>query len=202
VSFLGNIVLPNGPRSGLSDFPCRPLFAFEPIFTLVKSQQNLLDSFYSSKEVYTVFLTLPWLVVGAGLCFMSVAVIYAYGQYRMTFLPRATEASKELRANSFILEDANGRVRASLGMSEDGPVLRLNNENGDMGAALYLHDKSGLSLFDKSGNTRAFLGVVKNAPVLFLFDENGKARARLFFTKETGPGLSLYDAKGQLVPIR
>ena len=44
-----------------------------------------------------------WLVVGAGLCFMSVAVIYAYGQYRTGFLPRATEASKEIRANNFVV---------------------------------------------------------------------------------------------------
>ena len=73
-----------------------------------------------------------------------------YGQYRTTFLPRAAEASKELRANNFVLEDANGKPRASLGMDGDGLELRLKYGNGNIGIALCLHDdKVVLSLSDK-----------------------------------------------------
>jgi hypothetical protein len=41
-----------------------------------------------------------WLVVGAGLCAMSVAVIYAFQQVTLKPRPSATEASKEVRANN------------------------------------------------------------------------------------------------------
>jgi len=146
-----------------------------------------------------------WLVVGAGLCFMSVAVIYAFGQYRTTFIPRAprtTEASKELRANSFVLEDANGKPRASLGMDEDGVELRLRYENGNIGAALCLHDeKMVLSLADNSGKPRAVLGVTKNMPLLCLYDEKEEPRATLAVLAD-GPHLVLRDEKGKALPIK
>jgi len=145
-----------------------------------------------------------WLVVGAGLCFMSVAVIYAYGQYKMTFLPRATEAGtgKELRANNFVLEDANGRVRASLGMDEDGVELRLKYGNGNIGAALCLHDdKMVLSLSDNNGKPRAVLGVTQKMPLLCLYDEREEPRATLAVLAD-GPHLVLRDAKGNPLPIR
>jgi hypothetical protein len=146
-----------------------------------------------------------WLVVGAALCFMSVAVIYAYGQYRTAFLPRApraTEASKEIRANSFVLEDANGQPRASLGMDEDGLELRLKYANGNIGAALCLHDdKMVLSLSDNNGKPRAVLGVIHNVPLLCLYDEKEEPRATLAVTAD-GPHLVLRDEKGNPLPIR
>ena len=136
-----------------------------------------------------------WLVVGAGLCFVSAAVIYARA-------PRTTEASKELRANNFVLEDANGKPRASLGMDEDGLELRLRYENGNIGAALCLHDeKMVLSLADNSGKPRAVLGVTKNVPLLCLYDEKEEPRATLAVLAD-GPHLALRDEKGNLLPIR
>jgi len=143
-----------------------------------------------------------WLVVGAGLCFMSVAVIYAYGQYKNTFLPRATEASKELRANNFVLEDANGKPRASLGMDEDGLVLRLKYGNGNIRAALCLHDdKVVLSLSDNNGKPRAVLGLTQKMSMLCLYDEREEARATLAVLAD-GPHLVLRDEKGKPLPIR
>ena len=71
-----------------------------------------------------------------------------------------------------------------------------------MRAALYLHDKAGLSLFDENGKTRAFLGVVQNVPIMFLYDETGNARAQLFFSDKTGPGLFLFDEKHNRLPIK
>jgi len=143
-----------------------------------------------------------WLVVGAGLCFMSVAVIYAYGQYRTTFLPRATEASKELHANNFVLEDANGKPRASLGMDGDGLELRLKYGNGNIGAALCLHDdKVVLSLSDNNGKPRAVLGLTQKMPLLCLYDEREEPRATLAVLAD-GPHLVLRDEKGNPLPIR
>ena len=145
-----------------------------------------------------------WLVVGAGLCFISVAVIYAFGQYQTTFTPRATKAStsKEIHANSFVLEDANGKPRASLGMDEDGLVLRLKYANGNIGAALCLHDdKVVLSLSDNNGKPRAVLGLAKNMPMLCLYDEREESRATLAVLAD-GPHLVLRDEKGNPLPIR
>ena len=156
------------------------------------------------RELSRARLRFRWLVVGAGLCVMSVAVIYAFGQYQTTFTPRATKAdtSKEIHVNNFVLEDANGKPRASLGMDEDGVVLRMRYENGNIGAALCLHEeKMVLSLSDKSGKPRAVLGVTKNMPILCLYDQKEEPRASLVVLTD-GPHLMLYDEKGKSLPIR
>jgi hypothetical protein len=143
-----------------------------------------------------------WSIVGAGLCIISGAVIYAYGQYKTGVLPRAAEAGKEIRANSFVLEDANGKPRASLGMDEDGLELRLKYGNGNIGAALCLHDdKMVLSLSDNNGKPRAVLGVTQNVPLLCLYDEKEEPRATLTVLAD-GPHLVLRDEKGNPLPIR
>jgi len=144
------------------------------------------------------------MVVGAGLCLASLAAIYAYGQLQLSFKPRpgSTEISEELRARNFVLEDGNGRVRATLGMSEGGAMLRLNAENGDLGATLYLNDdRAGLTLNDKNGKHRAVLAVTQNMPILCLYDEKEEPRATFVVLKD-GPHLNLRDAKGQIMPIR
>lgn len=145
-----------------------------------------------------------WLVVGAGLCVMSVAVLYAFGQYQTTITSRATKAGtgKEIRANNFVLVDANSQQRASLGMDEDGVELRLRYGNGNIGAALCLHDeKMVLSLSDNSGKPRAVLGVTKNMPILCLYDQREEPRASLVVLTD-GPHLMLYDEKGKPLPIK
>jgi hypothetical protein len=143
-----------------------------------------------------------WLVVGAVACLASAVAIYAYGQVTLKPRPGATEASKELRANSFVLEDANGKPRASLGMDEGGLELRLRYENGNIGAALCLHDdKMVLSLSDNNGKPRAVLGVTQNVPLLCLYDETEEPRATLAVTAD-GPHLVLRDEKGKPLPIR
>lgn len=145
-----------------------------------------------------------WMVVGAGLCVLSVAVLYAFGQYQTTFTPRATKAGtgNEIHATNFVLDDANGKPRASLGMDEDGLELRLRYENGNIGAALCLHEeKVVLSLADNNGKPRAVLGVTKNMPLLCLYDEKEEPRATLAVLAD-GPHLVLRDEKGKPLPIR
>lgn len=142
-----------------------------------------------------------WLLAGVGLCLMSMVVVYGPGLASLT--AHASEgAPKEIRATSFVLEDANGKPRASLGMDEDGLVLRMRYENGNIGAALCLHDeKMVLSLADNSGKPRAVLGVTKNMPLLCLYDEKEEPRATLAVLAD-GPHLVLLDEKGKPLPIR
>jgi len=138
-----------------------------------------------------------WLVVGAGLCIISVAVLYADWSRSDT-----AKASKEVRATSFILEAANGKPRASLGMDEDGVVLRMRYENGKIGAAICLHEeKVVLSLFDNTEKPRAVLGLAKNMPLLCLYDEKEEPRATVAVLTD-GPHLELRDEKGNKLPIR
>jgi len=142
-----------------------------------------------------------WLLVLLGLCLVSVVVIYVLGWERMT--ARASGgATREVRASNFVLEDGKGKTRASLGMDEDGVVLRLRYGNNNIGAALCLHDeKMVLSLSDNNGNPRAVLGVTQNMPMLCLYGEREEPRATLAVLAD-GPHLVLRDEKGKPLPIR
>lgn len=142
-----------------------------------------------------------WLLAGVGLGLVSMVVVY--GPWLASLTAHASEGTpKEVRAASFVLEDANRKPRASLGMDEDGLVLRMRYENGNIGAALCLHDeKMVLSLADNSGKPRAVLGLAKNMPMLCLYDEREQSRATLAVLAD-GPHLVLRDEKGKPVPIR
>lgn len=59
----------------------------------------------------------------------------------------------ELRAYKFVLEDENGKSRAVIGVSKDGPALRLLDENGKPRVELSIwKDGPGLVLLDENGN--------------------------------------------------
>lgn len=138
-----------------------------------------------------------WLIIGAGLGLILAATLYASRTH-----PFAAKESKEIRATSFILEDSNGKPRASLGMDEDGLELRLRYENGNIGAALCLHEeKVVLSLADNSGKPRAVLGLAKKMPLLCLYDEKEEPRATVALLPD-GPHLVLRDEKGNPLPIK
>ena len=98
-----------------------------------------------------------------------------------------------IRANAFIVEDGNGKARAKMSITTDGPGLALYDENGTT-RALLSAIKGGpmLSLYDENGKTRALLGINKDGQWLGLFDENGKVRAHLGINKD-GPRLCLSD---------
>jgi len=60
--------------------------------------------------------------------------------------------AKEIRANSFVLEDENGKPRAGLHMTKYGPSLALNDEKGVARAALNMAKYGpGLMLFGPDG---------------------------------------------------
>ena len=105
--------------------------------------------------------------------------------------------AKEVRAEAFIVEDENGKDRAVLSVTKDGPYLALYDKNGKSRAWLAVDkDIPGLTLYDKNGKSRAELDVLKNGPRLSLFDENGKSCIGLAVIEE-GPLLLLDDKNGK-----
>ncbi|MCX5733131.1 MAG: hypothetical protein NTW68_02220 [candidate division NC10 bacterium] len=117
-----------------------------------------------------------WLLVAVGL---GVVGVLAWSLGTITPTAQAQGANigpKVIRATQFILEDENGKPRAGLSMSKDGPRLTLADETGRPRAWLGV-SKVGprLVLADETGNPRVGLGVDKAGPGLVLFDENGKA---------------------------
>ena len=120
-------------------------------------------------------------VVGAGLAWVSAV-------------------PKVIRANEFILEDADGKSRITLALTELGAGLVLSDENGKIRATLALTELGPvLGLVDENGQPRARLATLKDGPGLTLYDESGKDRARLAVNKD-GPSLGLYDENGK--PIK
>ena len=86
--------------------------------------------------------------------------------------------TKEIRANRFVFEDENGNPRASLGLSNDGRLLWLMDENGNRRLAfMLLEHGTGLSISE--GKAQASLQVGKEGPSLWMIDEKGVARFRL-----------------------
>ena len=116
--------------------------------------------------------------------------------------PGAGNPMKIVRANKFILEDEKGKLRAWLVVTKDGSALGLFDGNGRYRAELYASNGEGgpaLTLCDETGKPSAKLGATKDGPALALFDEKGTTRAGLYAFYDDGPGLRLWDAKGERV---
>jgi hypothetical protein len=88
----------------------------------------------------------------------------------------AQSGVKEIRATRFIVEDENGKVRASLKMTKGGPELLLSDENEKVRAMLKIFPGGpGLALFDENDKVRALLSVLEEGTTLLLSDENGES---------------------------
>lgn len=82
---------------------------------------------------------------------------------------------KEFRANRIVLEDENGKPRATLFVSKTGPALVLSDENDKPRAVLFVgKDGPSLGLLDENGELRAGMNAVKDGPCLILFGPDGK----------------------------
>jgi len=89
------------------------------------------------------------------------------------------QIADSIDARQFVLHDDSGKVRAALGMTEDGAV--------------------GLDLIDSKDRSRITLDVASNGtPGLDFFDENGKMRGTFAMGPQGNSGLGLYDAEGRL----
>jgi hypothetical protein len=101
---------------------------------------------------------------------------------------------KEIRASRFILEDEKGYTRAVLGMHVmGGPVLELKRRNGRSYVVLHLSNDGPMLLMDDwKQNLRVALTTLDRNPSLYMYDENHKVRAMLSVNKE-GPKLEMND---------
>jgi hypothetical protein len=155
---------------------------------------------------------------GAMACLVVVASLGLMGQaQRKTTRPPAPASTappqpvmpKNIEAESFVLKDANGRVRAELSMSGTGPSLKLRdqsgsalvtvslNDSGPSGPILLLSDPqhhgglsmsvlegagSQLSLTGERPDIQAHIGVAPDGTSLTLSDQDG-------FTASIGGGM-------------
>lgn len=112
---------------------------------------------------------------------------------------RPAAVFKVVRANAFVLEDANGNPRALLHMDKGWPGLGLYDEKRDCRVGLCMSKHGGgLTLSDEKGQGRAGLILSKTGAGLSLADENGDIRALLTVLK-VGPRLALLDEKGKII---
>ncbi len=127
-----------------------------------------------------------WLLAALGLGLAALALVWALA---------GGAPGAEVRARRLVLEDDEGRERATLEMGAYGPRLRLLDAAGQDRARLaVIADDSGLSLADENGKFCALLRVSKEGRALGLADENGKPRVVLCVRKD-GSVLSLEKGK-------
>jgi hypothetical protein len=102
-------------------------------------------------------------------------------------------SSRTVEAERFVLRDAIGRVRATLGVTADAqePTLLLLAGDGNVRASL----GPDLVLNDRAGNRRAVLTVVASGPDLRFWDASGKLRAE-FAGTDYATSVALFDAHG------
>jgi hypothetical protein len=106
---------------------------------------------------------------------------------------------RTLEAESFVLRDAAGRMRASLKMLSDEPSLTLYDADGGRRIELQKSaDQAGLLFLDDRGKVRAALGMIGDRPRLTLSD-NGGAERVIFGVEPSGSRLALFDANGNTI---
>lgn len=110
--------------------------------------------------------------------FGTVILCLGIGLAFCAFRPAAVQ--RDILANQFILVDAYGKLRASLTVRAEGPMLALYDEKGDLRAGLAVDAEGpGLALLDEKGEGRASLAVRAEEPALALYDEKGTVRCSI-----------------------
>lgn len=97
-----------------------------------------------------------------------------------SFAQPAQPNAKEIRANSFILEDGKGQPAAVLAMGQGAPMLMLADDHGKSRILLTI-DKGqpAIKLGDKDGKTRAMLSLANGNGSLIIADEKSSALVTL-----------------------
>ena len=144
---------------------------------------------------------------GALLCLVVIASVGLMGQTQRKSrrAPAPTPASaaavpKNIEAESFILKDSTGRVRAQLSMGGTGPSFRLLDQSGSALITLSLNDATPagpfLLLSDPSHRAGLSMSVLEGAgSQLALTGERANAQARISVTRD-GTTLELFDQDG------
>jgi len=144
---------------------------------------------------------------GAVVCLVALASIGLMGQAKHK-TKRATAPSpapapavpKKIEAESFVLKDASGRVRAELSMGGTGPSFKLLGQSGSALVTISLNDAgpSGpyLLLSDPSHHAGVSMSVLEGAgSQLSMTGERPSAQLHVGVTKD-GTTLELFDQDG------
>lgn len=134
--------------------------------------------------------TVPWVIT----CCLACVLAYAMAMRQSA---RAEEPRKKVvQAEEFVLVDAGGTKRATLGLTGAATSLGLFDEEGKMQALLNVGKRGAALAFWRGGVLCATVGVVKTESFVSLLDENRTTRLHLS-VKALGPAVGLFDDKGQ-----
>ncbi len=103
---------------------------------------------------------------------------------------------RQIDAGHLVIRDADGQMRAWLGIAEGGPRLIFFDHSGQqrMGVGMTRQSEPALGIFDMGQNERVVLGIVDGFPGLVMRDPQGKKRAALF-AREDWSSLFFYDKR-------
>jgi len=107
-------------------------------------------------------------------------------------------AAGTLTAEQFVVVDAKGRPRATLGMEDGSPQFTLTNSRGQNAVLIEVPatpDKAAVYLRDPQESSMLELAMTMNGPVVHLSDKSG-VRARLATNELNAPLLSVTNAAG------
>lgn len=128
------------------------------------------------------------------------AVVVLGGTVAVVVMFASQRVASVVQARSFVLQDAQGRVRATWGVTKEGSVqLALQDDKGNPRARMsVLEDGStGLALVDSAGHPRAALGLLTDGTINLVFaDKGGQSRAVFGLTPGGASSLVLADGKG------
>jgi hypothetical protein len=103
---------------------------------------------------------------------------------------------RQIDTGHLVLRDADGQMRAWLGIAEGGPRLIFFDQSGQqrLGVGMTRQSEPAVGIFDMGQNERVVLGVVDGYPGLVMRDPQGKKRAALF-SREDWSSLFFYDRR-------
>jgi hypothetical protein len=103
---------------------------------------------------------------------------------------------RQIDTGHLVLRDADGQMRAWLGIAEGGPRLIFFDQSGQqrMGVGMTRQAEPALGIFDMGQNERVVLGIMEGFPGLVMRDPQGKKRTALF-AREDWSSLFFYDKR-------
>lgn len=103
---------------------------------------------------------------------------------------------RAVEASEFRLVDRDGRLRAVLESTPQGPRLAMMQEDGSIALEITLApDGPGIRLGDENGQTRVFIGAMRDAARLGMADSDGNQRIFLGVNAKGTPTITTYDAR-------
>ncbi|HEY2953842.1 MAG TPA: hypothetical protein VGK89_01190 [Candidatus Eisenbacteria bacterium] len=136
--------------------------------------------------------------VSAGIFLLALA--YHVGAMSARAQPNDSAIPEAITARELVIVDERGKPRATLGVLGGCPSMLLNDENGEMRAAVTLKSDGSpvMALSDAKGTVRVALHVGDEGAVLTLADMTRQARAQVAVAATGEPMLSLMDEAGTM----